>query len=268
MDALEALALMVAWGADEALEDAPVDRTRALPPAPVAATGTAALPPRSAPPRAASPSAAVTTPRATAATAAQALAERAETIEALREALAGFKDCPLALTATKLVFSDGTPRAGVVLVGEAPGAEEDLSGLPFVGASGKLLDRMLGSIGLDRGQVLITNLIPWRPPGNRAPTDAEVLMCLPFLRRHLQLLRPRFVVSLGALSSHALTGTDSGIRRLRGKWRTLDLGDGTQTRLLPTYHPAYLLRTAGAKREAWADLIALRQALNATGDPR
>jgi DNA polymerase len=248
MDAFAALSLQIAWGADEALEDAPIDRTRpaAPPPRPAAARPAQAAPPP-APPRGAAIVAR-----------AQAIADAAATRDALRAALAAFTDCPLAVTATNLVFADGNPDAGLVFVGEAPGAEEDLAGKPFVGASGKFLDRMLASIGLDRTQYLITNLIPWRPPGNRAPTDAEVLMCLPFLRRHLALLQPKIIVTLGALSTHALLGTDIGIRKLRGKWRTLP---DTGTRLLPMLHPAYLLRTPGAKREAWQDLITLKRAL-------
>jgi DNA polymerase len=253
MDALAALALQIAWGADEVLDETPVDRTRpaaAMPPvarvvaAPVVAAPTPA-------------------PRQNVVARAQAVAQAATSVAELREALAGFTDCPLAATATHLVFADGNPDAGLVLVGEAPGAEEDLSGKPFVGASGKFLDRMLASVGLDRSRYLITNLIPWRPPGNRAPTDAEVLMCLPFLQRHLTLLRPRIVVTLGALSTHALLGTDIGIRKLRGKWRVLP-GSEPAARLFPMLHPAYLLRTPGAKREAWLDLIALRRALDET----
>ena len=250
MDALATLALMIEWGADEALDDAPIDRTRAHPPA--------ATPQQAA---AAARAPATVAPRPTPATNAQALAAAATTQAELRAALASFTECPLAVTATNLVFADGNPEAGLVLVGEAPGAEEDLAGTPFVGASGKFLDRMLASIGLNRTHLLITNLIPWRPPGNRAPTDSEVLMCLPFLRRHLQLLRPHTVVTLGALATHALTGTDTGIRKLRGKWRTLDLGDGQTPRLLPMLHPAYLLRTPGAKRETWQDLLSLKQSL-------
>jgi len=252
MDALAALSLQIAWGADEALDDAPVDRTRpAAQAAPVAARVAAIKPAPPAPPP----------PRATPVARAHDVAAAAATPAELRAALAAFTDCPLAATATNLVFADGNASAGLVLVGEAPGAEEDLSGTPFVGASGQFLQRMLASIGLDRSHLLITNLIPWRPPGNRAPTDAEVLMCLPFLQRHLVLLRPRIVVTLGALSTHALTGTDTGIRKLRGKWRTLAL-EGYAARLLPMLHPAYLLRTPAAKKDAWADLIALRRALD------
>jgi DNA polymerase len=252
MDALAALALQIEWGADEALDEAPVDRTRSV----------AAAPPRSAP---AVPPGVAATPPAPARPApvarAQSVAAAANTLEELRTALAAFTDCPLAATATNLVFSDGNPASGLVFVGEAPGAEEDVQGKPFVGASGQFLDRMLASIGLDRTRYLITNLIPWRPPGNRAPTDAEVLMCLPFLQRHLALLRPRIVVTLGALSTHALTGTDTGIRKLRGKWRTL-AGLEPPPRLLPMLHPAYLLRTPGAKREMWQDLIMLKKAID------
>jgi DNA polymerase len=258
MDALAALSLQIAWGADEALDETPIDRTR--PAAPAARMAKAMVAPAAATPIVAAPSPAPA-PRQSVVARAHAVAQAANSVAELREALARFTDCPLAATATHLVFSDGNPEAGLVLVGEAPGAEEDLSGKPFVGTSGKFLDRMLASVGLDRSRYLITNLIPWRPPGNRAPTDAEVLMCLPFLQRHLALLRPRIVVTLGALSTHALTGTDIGIRKLRGKWRVLP-GVDPAPRLLPMLHPAYLLRTPGAKRDAWQDLLALRRALD------
>jgi len=258
MDALAALSLQIAWGADEALDELPIDRTRAAPPGrpPAQAAVAAQIPVSRTPVAVPAPTRQKIVARA------QAVAEAAGTLEELRVALAGFTDCPLAGTATNLVFADGNPAAGLVLVGEAPGAEEDLSGKPFVGASGQFLDRMLASIGLDRSKYLITNLIPWRPPGNRAPTDAEVLMCLPFLQRHLTLLRPRIVVTLGALSTHALMGTDIGIRKLRGKWRELP-GHDPAPRLLPMLHPAYLLRTPGAKRDAWSDLLTLKRALDA-----
>jgi DNA polymerase len=243
MDAMTALRLQIEWGADEALGESPVDRTQPVTPVqrarPVAAVAPAPV------------------------TLAQQVADAAPSIEALRAALAGFTACPLAATATNLVFADGNPSAGLVLVGEAPGAEEDVAGTPFVGASGKFLDRMLASVGLDRSQLLITNLIPWRPPGNRPPTDSEVLMCLPFLKRHLALLQPRIVVTLGALSTHALTGQNIGIRKLRGRWSNMTVESGkAPIKLLPMLHPAYLLRTPAAKREAWADLVALRQALD------
>jgi DNA polymerase len=251
MDELAALRLQIEWGANEALDDTPVDRTRPAMSKPVAVPDAPERQPQ-----------ADAAPRPGPVARAQSIAASAHSLEALRSALAGFTDCPLAATATNLVFSDGNPEAGLVLVGEAPGAEEDLSGKPFVGPSGQFLDRMLASVQLDRTKLLITNLIPWRPPGNRPPTEGEVLMCLPFLRRHLALVRPRIVVSLGALSTRALTGSDAGIRRMRGRWQALELEGVGRVRLLPMLHPAYLLRTPGAKREAWADLIALRRALD------
>ena len=141
---------------------------------------------------------------------------------------------------------------------------EDRAGRPFVGPSGQLLDRMLASIGLDRRLYLITNLIPWRPPGNRNPTDAEVLICLPFLLRHIALVRPRRLVLLGALAARAVLGGSTGITRMRGKWMEASIPDlPDKVPALPMLHPAYLLRSPGAKRDAWADLILLRRTLDA-----
>ena len=195
---------------------------------------------------------------------AQAAADAAHTLAELRAALAAFDGCPLAATATNLVFADGNPEAGLMLVGEGPGAEEDRAGRPFVGPSGQFLDRMLASIGLDRTQLLITNLIPWRPPGNRNPTDTEVLTCLPFLLRHIALVRPRRLVLLGALATRALTGGVTGITRMRGRWVEVTIpGLAAPVPALPMLHPAYLLRSPGAKRLAWADLVALRRTLDA-----
>jgi uracil-DNA glycosylase family 4 len=257
MDALSALRLQIEWGADEALDDAPIDRTRA--PAPRMAISEteapAAAPPRPTP-RAAPPAPAAR-PRPVAR--AQALAAAATTLDELRAALAGFTDCPLAATATNLVFADGNPTAGLVLVGEAPDGDEDLAGIPFAGPTGRLLNSMLASIGLDRTHLLITNLVPWRPPGGRPPTDQEVQMCLPFLRRHLALLAPRIVVTFGALTTRALTGNEAGIRKLRGRWLALDLEGAGAVKLLPMLHPAYLRRTPAAKREAWGDLLVLKK---------
>ncbi|MGI3776203.1 MAG: uracil-DNA glycosylase [Janthinobacterium lividum] len=275
MDALAALRLQIAWGADEALDDLPLDRTRAAvavrrPQADrVADPGVSAAP--------AVPAevvAAVTAPvrvvpvlasaaaLATPVVQAQEAAAAAGTREALREALAGFAPCPLRDTAGHLVFFDGNPDAGVVLVGEVPGAEEDRAGTPFAGPAGQLLDRMLGSVGLDRTTVAMTMLVPWRPPGGRLPTDGEVAMCLPFLQRHLALLRPRVLVPLGALATRAVTGNSLGIRRLRGRVAEAAVpGLEASAVVLPMLHPAHLLRTPGAKREAWADLLQLRALL-------
>ncbi len=251
MDVLAALRLQIEWGADEALDDAPVDRT-----VPVQAP-----PPARQPAPARAP--ATITAKTSLAARAEAVAQSANTIEALHRALSSFADCPLATTATNLVFADGNPGAGLVLVGEAPGAEEDLAGRPFVGEAGQFLDRMFASVGLARTDMLVTNLIPWRPPGNRPPTEAEVQTCLPFLWRHLTLLRPRVVVTLGALPARALTGRDDGIRKLRGRWLELAIpGLPATVPTLCMLHPAYVLRTKGAKREAWQDLVALRKAIS------
>jgi len=272
MDALEALRLQVEWGADEALAEAPVDRLS--PAAPRAAPGPApraAAPPEDPPPQPTRPPPTPANRAPTAlAPAGPAQVQRARDIAAacstpveLRQALAAFDGCPLSATATNLVFSDGNPDAGLMLVGEAPGAEEDRVGTPFVGASGQLLDRMLASIGIDRTRCLITNLLPWRPPGNRNPTDGEVQMCLPFVQRHIALVRPRHLVLLGAMSAHALTGTRQGITRMRGKWLELHVpGLETPVPALPMLHPAYLLHNPGAKRDAWADWLLLRRTMD------
>jgi DNA polymerase len=188
------------------------------------------------------------------------VAAAARTLAELREALSRFDGCALSATATNLVFADGNPESGLMLVGEGPGAEEDRAGLPFVGPSGQLLDRMLASIGLDRTRCLITNLIPWRPPGNRNPTDSEVLICLPFLLRHIALARPRRLVLLGAMAARAVLGGSLGITKLRGKWTEASIpGLPEPVPTLPMLHPAYLLRNPGAKRDAWADLLLLRR---------
>jgi uracil-DNA glycosylase family 4 len=269
MDVLAALKLQVEWGADEALDDDPIDRTApkvAYRQSPAPGADAQAINPvkstRADADPAVSPAAAAGRPGIV--SRAQQAADAAETIGALRIALAGFTDCPLATTATNLVFADGNPAAGLVFIGEAPGAEEDLAGRPFVGQSGKLLDRMLASIDLRRDRdFLITNLIPWRPPGNRPPTDTELATCLPFLLRHLALLRPTLLVTLGGLSTRMLTGREEGIRRQRGRWQQIIVtGMAEKLPLLPMYHPAYLLRTPGAKKEAWQDLIALRRRLD------
>jgi uracil-DNA glycosylase len=261
MDALAALRLQVEWGADEAIGDVPINRFRAKPAPPPASDAPTARP--ASPPRRSAP----TLPRQPGAPPsvlrAHDVAAGAHDLEALRAALAGFDGCALSATATNLVFADGNPDSGLMLIGEGPGAEEDRAGKPFVGPSGQFLDRMLASIGLDRSRYLITNLIPWRPPGNRNPTDNEVLICLPFLLRHIALVRPRRLVLLGALASRAVTGSNTGIRRLRGQWLDVEIPglDGTVP-ALPMLHPAYLLRTPGAKRDAWADLVLLRRTLD------
>lgn len=184
----------------------------------------------------------------------------AATLAELRELLVNFEGCGLKATANRLVFADGTPGARVMLVGEAPGADEDREGLPFVGRSGQLLDRMLAAIGLDRSQVYIANIVPWRPPGNRTPTPQEIAVCLPFLQRHIELCAPDILVCLGGPSAQTLLQQREGILKLRGNWFTYACGD-KPIRALPTLHPAYLLRQPQQKRLAWRDMLALKGAL-------
>lgn len=197
-----------------------------------------------------------------AATTATQIARVATTLEGLKAALAGFEGCALKATAKNLCFADGNPAARVMLVGEAPGADEDRVGLPFVGVSGQLLDKMLAAIGLTRAtDVYIANIVPWRPPGNRTPTTQEMMICKPFIERQIELAAPDILVTIGAPSSQALLGV-KGIMAERGKWR--DYRAGTRTiPAMPMLHPAYLLRTPIAKRQAWADLRALKAALEA-----
>jgi uracil-DNA glycosylase len=184
----------------------------------------------------------------------------AKTIDELRTALAAFDGCALKRTATNLVFADGNPEARVMFIGEAPGEEEDRQGKPFVGQSGHLLDRMLSFIGLTRESYYITNILPWRPPGNRTPQDAEIAACLPFCLRHIELVKPRFVVALGGTAAKSLLGRPEGITRLRGKWFPLPQG-GRTTEIMPTYHPAYLLRNNEMKKFAWKDVLTLKTRL-------
>ena len=187
-------------------------------------------------------------------------ARTAPTLEALRDLLEKFDGCALKSTATRLVFADGNPQARVMFVGEAPGRDEDIAGLPFVGRSGQLLDRMIAAIGLDRSKAYIANVIPWRPPGNRTPTPQETLVCLPFIQRQIELVDPDVLVTLGNPSTQSLLGTREGIMRARGKW--FDYDTGTRTiRALPTFHPAYLLRSPSYKKMTWLDLRAIAKAL-------
>jgi DNA polymerase len=193
-------------------------------------------------------------------------ARTAPSLEALRELLEKFDGCALKSTATRLVFADGNPKARVMFVGEAPGREEDLEGLPFVGRSGKLLDRMIAAIGLDRTSVYIANVIPWRPPGNRTPTPQETQICLPFIQRQIELVNPDVLVTLGNPSTQTLLSTREGIMKTRGKW--FDYDTGTRViRAIATFHPAYLLRSPSYKRMSWQDLRAIAKALEQPNAP-
>lgn len=193
--------------------------------------------------------------------AAREAARSATNLDDLKRILEGFEGCNLRLTARRVVFADGNPKARVMLVGEAPGKEEDEQGMPFVGRSGQLLDRMLASIGLDRAQAYIANVVPWRPPGNRTPTPQETEICRPFIARQIELVDPAVLVLLGGAAASALTGAKEGILKLRGTWLTYQ-AETRPMRALATLHPAYLLRQPLQKRLAWRDLLALRGALD------
>lgn len=284
MDPLDLLALQLDWGAVDALDEAPLDRTRpaaraterappraagAAAPEVTSGSAAAALRPVAAPPLSpARPPAprgapAIRGPAAPPVARAQALADAANTLDELRDAMAAFDGLSIRETATRLVFADGNPAAPLMLIGEAPGEEEDAQGKPFVGASGRLLDRMLASIGLDRSGFYITNIVVWRPPGNRTPSDAEVAMSLPFTLRHIALVRPRLVMPVGAIAARALLRTTEGITRLRGRRTTIEVpGMPDPVPALPVLHPAYLLRQPQAKALHWQDLIALRRLLD------
>jgi DNA polymerase len=289
-DALSLLRLYIEWGVDEAVEPTPQSRFGAtggvlLTPTPAAKPAAAAEPPRqpAEPPR--QPAAATRqlaekpassrfefAPQApgkslgpvdqAAIASAREAAASAPDLAALRAALERFDGVALRKTATNLVFADGNPAARVMLVGEAPGADEDRLGLPFVGVSGQLLDRMMAAIGLDRTTFYITNVCFWRPPGNRKPTDAELAAQKPFVERHIELVAPQVLVLVGAAAAQGLLQTTEGITRLRGRWfeyRSAGLADPIPT--LPIFHPAYLLRQPAQKRETWRDLIRLKSRL-------
>ena len=255
-----ALALQCDWGADEALMESPADRL-AVRDAAARAPEAARPAPEPAPrPVRAAPVALATVPPAI--TRAEALAEAAPDLAALKAAIAAFDGSPLKETATNLVFGEGFTDSGLMLIGEAPGADEDRAGRPFVGASGQLLDRMFASVGLSReSNFYITNILPWRPPGNRTPTDAEVALFLPFLRRQVALVRPKRLVLVGGVAAKGLIGGKEGITRLRGRWHEVDIPGLGRIPALPTLHPAYLLRSPASKRDAWADLLLLRRTL-------
>jgi uracil-DNA glycosylase len=261
--AAEALRWWLEAGVDIALDETPHDRfaESAAPPPPKAVAAPALVAPLA---RTSAAAPAVAPPDEAARSAAEA-ARAARTLDELRAALEAFQGCGLKATATRLVFADGAPDARIMLVGEAPGADEDRIGRPFVGRAGQLLDRMLGSIGLDRTKVYIANVVPWRPPGNRTPTLQETTICLPFMMRQIALVNPRWLVCLGGSATQTLLGTKEGITRARGVWREFVNEDGRVIPALPMFHPAYLLRTPGAKRWAWSDLRKLRRTIEENG---
>ncbi len=254
------LAFYLEAGVDCALGDEPVDRLAEPDSVPGAAAPRDIVPPR---PMREIPAAMPAAPRADIALApdeaissAREAARTAPTLDALRALLETFDGCALKHTATRLVFADGNPQARVMFVGE-------IEGLPFVGRSGKLLDRMIAAIGLDRSKAYIANVIPWRPPGNRTPTPQETQICLPFIRRQIELVNPDVLVTLGNPSTQTLLSTRDGIMKTRGKW--FDYDTGTRTiRAIATFHPAYLLRSPSYKRMTWQDLRAIAKTLEQT----
>jgi len=274
-DALALLKLYIDWGADEAIEPTPQSRLGATaasapraaripspPPAPAApqlSEQPAALF-RAAPASARAPGPMLGPVDQAAVLSAREAARAAPDLAALKAALARFDGLSLSRTATNLVFADGNPAAKIMLVGEAPGADEDRLGLPFVGVSGQLLDRMMAAIGLDRTSFYITNVCFWRPPGNRKPTDTELAAQKPFVERHIELVAPKVLVLVGAAAAQGLLGTTEGITRLRGRWFQYRLSEsGPMIPALPIFHPAYLLRQPAQKRETWRDLLKLKE---------
>ena len=274
-DLLQALAWQLELGADEAIGEAPADRFAESAATATAPTG-AAPAARRAPDRASGVTADAPPgpegPQAaegkSAEQSAHDLARAATTLEELAEAMQGFEGSPLKKGARSFVFRDGLAGARVMVIGEAPGGEEDRVGRPFVGRAGQLLDRMLAAIGLSRtapapeDAAYITNILPWRPPGNRTPAQAEVALFLPFIERHIELAKPDFILSVGNTPTKTLLDTATGIKRMRGRW-VRHKASGLP--LLPSFHPAYLLRQPADKRLAWRDLLSLRAALDGEG---
>ena len=279
-DARELLAFYLDAGADALLGEEPIDRMADEAPPPPARersdgeavrvgvstqrAGASTDPSqdrlrRSSAPPAGEGKAAPVSPDA-AAMAAREAAKTAASLDDLRALLENFEGCSLRNTATQLVFADGNPQSRLMFVGEAPGYEEDVSGKPFVGRSGKLLDRMIEAIGLDRTKVYIANVVPWRPPGNRTPTPQETAICLPFIRRQIELANPDILVCLGGPSMQTLLNTKDGITRTRGKWFPYDTGS-REIRAMATFHPAFLLRSPLQKRLSWRDFLAIKKAL-------
>jgi DNA polymerase len=271
-------------GVDEAIDSTPHDRYQeskpaARPMAPAASEPAVLAPEPHVAPKRAAPTA--PTPATTAAPApptapmvspganwsAQDIAAACETLDDLAAAIRAFDGCALKRTATNTVIGDGNPAAALMFVGEAPGAEEDRTGLPFVGPAGRLLDKMLAAIGLERSAVYITNMLPWRPPGNRSPTAEELAICQPFLERQIELIAPKILVLVGGISAKALLNRREGITRLRGRWFPFATPrmDGP-LQATATFHPAYLLRQPSAKREVWRDLLEIEAKINESGD--
>jgi DNA polymerase len=277
----ELLAWTLAMGADEAIGDLAVDRfaeserraqalaaARSVPARPaIPPAAKAPAPPQPPQPQPGGTQRAAIPPvdggLAATIAAARAAAAAADSLDALKDAVMAFDGCALKKTATHTVFADGVPDGGLMLIGEAPGADEDRIGRPFVGISGQLLDRMLAAIGRSRqADTYITNTLFWRPPGNRKPTDSEIEICRPFVERHIALVRPRLLVLVGGTASAAMLPGSPGITRLRGQWLTIEVNGLAQpVQAIAMYHPSFLLRSPERKREAWVDLLSIKSRL-------
>jgi uracil-DNA glycosylase len=241
-----------AMGVDEAISQQPLNSFAARPaPATVSARG---------PSRVEAPWPRRIAPKTPSAVTARAIGAEVSTLAELEALVARFEGCSLRRTARSLCFARGSDEARIMIIGEAPGRDEDLQGKPFVGRAGQLLDRMLASIGLSEEHVYITNTVYWRPPGNRTPTTEEIEACAPFLARQIDLLSPSVLVLLGGAAAKTILNTSEGIMRLRGKWLTYSCG-GRNLPTLATLHPAFLLRKPEQKRYAWRDLLMLKAAL-------
>ncbi|GAA0556387.1 uracil-DNA glycosylase [Rhizomicrobium electricum] len=268
-DPLAALAWLVDSGADETIGEEPMNRLVAKPAAPLRA------PEAEAPRPMLKPASSFAAPRPAAAAplplenndsigTAQSLAAAATSLAELKAALEGFDGCALKKSCAHTVFADGNPASRIMFIGEAPGAEEDRQGLPFVGRAGKLLDKMMASIELDRSTAYITNVLNWRPPQNRDPSPEEAAMCLPFLRRHIELVNPGIIILLGAVAARHVLGFSEGIMKLRGRWLEYRVGD-VMIPVIATLHPAYLLRQPSHKKLAWRDLQAAEKKIVSLG---
>jgi uracil-DNA glycosylase family 4 len=258
-DTLGTLNWLIEAGADEAVGETPVNRLTAAQTAPPSPPKPAIIRP--------TPTKAPLAAANDAIGDAMALAAAATTLAELKTAMEGFDGCTLKRTATNTVFADGSPEGRVLFIGEAPGRDEDRVGKPFVGRAGQLLDKMLASIGLDRGRnAYITNVINWRPPDNRDPTPEEAATCLPFLRRHIELANPGVIVLLGAVAARHVMGVSEGIMKSRGRWTEYNVA-GRMVPIMPTLHPAYLLRQPAHKKLAWRDLQSLAVRMQSLGLP-
>lgn len=274
---LAALKWQIEAGADEAVAEEPLDRYRAKEPerprpaaqnAPRAAAAPRAAPERR-PPELWRPEPGEPAPDAEEAMrGARELAQAAKTLEELNEAIRDFEGCPLKATAMNTVIADGNPDSKLMLIGEAPGANEDRQGLPFVGDAGRLLDEMLAGAGYDRTKVYITNVLFWRPPGNRTPSSVELGTCLPFVERHIELAAPDYLMFLGATPTRTLLGEQRGITRIRGQWFAYQhAGLSHPIPAQAALHPAYLLRQPAQKRYAWADFLNFVETVESGANP-